>query len=118
MQMLLADMLIDTVDPSLQDRKVSLSSIGVGIAPYIFILGMNDCLVTSEFLADLPINAAFVGSQMRCFVDFSFKDRPQSCRSHFRDVIRADAALAFSPRLQRLSWPPEPYTPDFWLCRR
>jgi hypothetical protein len=95
MQMFLADVLIDTVDPSLQDRKVPFSSIGVGIASYIFVLGMNDCLVAGEFLADLPIDAALVCSEVRCFVDSSFKDRPQGRRGHFRDVIRANAALAF-----------------------
>jgi hypothetical protein len=94
-QMFLADMLINAVDAALEDREVPLGSIGVSIASDVFFLSVDDGLMASELLADLPVNAAFVGAKVRSLVDPSFKNWAQIRGVHFRDVVRADAPLAF-----------------------
>jgi len=67
LQMLLAHVMVDTIDPALEDREVALDRIGVGIATDVFADGVNDRLMTGEFLADLPIDAALVCPEMRVF---------------------------------------------------
>ena len=62
MQMLLADVLINTVDAALQDREVIFGSVAVGIPSDVFILRVNDGSMASKFLSNFPINAALVRS--------------------------------------------------------
>src|SRR5206468_12370616 len=94
----LAHVLIDAIDAALQDREVIFGGIGRGIAPHIFFLRMDDGAVTGELLPSLPVNAAFVGAQVRSVVYFGFKDGPQIRGVHFRNMSRADTTLALDKR--------------------
>jgi hypothetical protein len=94
MQVLLADVLIDAIDPALKDREEVFRGISVGIAADVFVLRVNDGLVAREFLARFPVNAALIGSQVRGFIDPFLKNWPQVRRIHFWDVMRPDAAFA------------------------
>jgi hypothetical protein len=95
MQVFLADMLIDAVDPAFEDREVSLGGIGGCIAAHVFLLRVVDSAVTGEPLASFPIHAALVSAQVRGNIDFGFKDRAQVRGSDLWDVVGADAAFAF-----------------------
>ena len=94
-QMFLAHVLINTVDAALEDREVPLRSIGVSIASDVFFLSVDHGVMAGELLADLPVNAAFIGPEMRGFVNPSFKDRAQVRGINFRDMMRTDATFAF-----------------------
>ena len=54
--------------------------------------------MAGEFFSGLPVHAAFIGAQVRGFVDASFQDRAQVRGIHFRHVLGADAAVALNQR--------------------
>src|ERR1700736_5765414 len=60
--------------------------------------------MTSEFLADLPINAALIGSEMRILGDRVDDDRLQCRGSHLRDVKAANLAATLNERHNGLLW--------------
>jgi hypothetical protein len=101
MQMFLADVLIDAIDPALEDREVSLGGVSVSITSDVFILRVNDGMMAGEFLASFPIDATFVSAKMRSFVDPSLENWSQVGGIHFRHMVRANAALAFDKRDNR-----------------
>src|SRR5215469_5521499 len=93
-KMFLANVLIDSINPALQDREIVLGGIGGSVAAHVFLLRMVHGAVTGELLASFPVHAAFIGSQVRGFVDFGFQDWPQVRCIDFRDRVRADSPLA------------------------
>jgi hypothetical protein len=93
-----ADVLIDAIDPALQDGEVIFGGIGGSIAANVFVLRVVHGPVTGESLSGFPVDTALVSAQMRSNVDFGFQDRPQVCRIDFRNVARADTSIAFNER--------------------
>ena len=67
--MLLADVLIDTDQPALEDGIEVLDHLGSGIATGPLIGGMVDRLVAGEFLADLAVDLGFVGAEVGVAAD-------------------------------------------------
>src|SRR5271166_4589106 len=65
---------------------------------------MIDGPVRSELLAGFPIDTAFVGAQMRGFVDASLKDWTQVRSIDFWHMPRADTALALDERDNGFLW--------------
>jgi len=65
LQVLLADVMIDSVDTALQDREIPFNGIGVRIAANIFFGGMVDGLVTGEALVGFQVDSALIGAQVR-----------------------------------------------------
>src|SRR5260370_35716282 len=88
--MFLAHMMIDAIDTALENREVSLDCICVSISANVFIDRMNDRSMADEFLADFPIDAALVGSEMGVLGDRIYDDRLQRYGSHFRYVETAN----------------------------
>src|SRR3954451_5055621 len=84
--MRLANMVIDAVDAALQDREISFDGVGMRVAANVFLDGMIDSLVAGEALADLGINGALVGAQIRLGRNFFFEDRLQIGGIGVRDM--------------------------------
>jgi len=59
--MLLADMVINTIDAALQDREVTLDGIGVNIASDVFAKAVIDHAMFHEVAPDALIGRALVG---------------------------------------------------------
>jgi hypothetical protein len=59
---------------------------------------MHDRAMAGEFLADCPIDAAFVSPEMRVFGDRINDDRLECRGSNLRDVVAADLAAALHKR--------------------
>ena len=102
MKMLFADVLINAIDTTLQDREEVFCGVGGCVAAHVLISRVIDSAVAGEPLANLPIHSAFVGPQVRGFVDTGFQDRPQVRGIHLRYVARTDTAIAFNQRYNRL----------------
>ena len=64
LQVMLADVLVDAIDPALQDRKVAFDGVRMGIAANVFICRMDDGPMAGELLPDFPIDAALVSAEM------------------------------------------------------
>ena len=62
---MLAHVLIHTINASLENREKTFNCVRVSIPADIFIRRMDDGAVTGELLADTPIDAALVGTEMR-----------------------------------------------------
>src|SRR6266851_3870595 len=91
MQVFLAHVLIDAVDPALEHRKEIFGRISRGVPAHVFFLRVNDGLVAGKLLPDLPVDAALVGAQMRGFVNAGLKDGPEIRSVYFWDMLRADS---------------------------
>jgi hypothetical protein len=65
LQMLLADVVIDTIDVALQDREIALDGIGVRVALHVFLCRVVHSLMAGEALTDFLIKPALVGAQIR-----------------------------------------------------
>jgi hypothetical protein len=63
--MVLANMLVNTVDSALQDRKVAFNGVRVRVAPDIFVRRMNNSPVAGKLLADILVNATFIRAKVR-----------------------------------------------------
>jgi hypothetical protein len=87
MQMLFANVLIDAVDTTLEDREVSLGIVSVSIASDVFILRMNDGPMAGKFLTGFPIDTAFVSAKMRSFIDPIPATLPDQLISHLAAMI-------------------------------
>jgi hypothetical protein len=72
---LLADVMIDTVNAALEDREITLNGVGVCVAPDVFLDRMVDGFVAGEALADLRIYRALIGAEVRFFGDCVNQDR-------------------------------------------
>src|SRR6266446_526150 len=59
---------------------------------------MVDGPVTGEPLTGFPVDPALVSAQVRRNIDFGFKNGPQVCCIHFRDVSRAHPTFALNER--------------------
>lgn len=101
-QMFLADVLIDAVDAAFQDGEETFRGIGMGVAANVFISRVVDGAVAGEPLPNFPVDAAFVGAQMRRLVDPGLKDWPQvaaltsgTCRERTRPCRSTSATTAF-----------------------
>src|SRR5271165_5716489 len=92
--MFLAHVMIDTIDATLEDREITLDGVRMCIPAHVFVDRMNDRTMAGELLADLPIDAAFVGSEMGVLGDRVDNDRLQRCGSDFRNVVAADFPAA------------------------
>jgi hypothetical protein len=58
LQVLLANVVVHTIDAALEDRKVALDRVGVGIAAHVFADRMVYGAMAREALADLVIDRA------------------------------------------------------------
>lgn len=95
--MLLADMVIHPVDPALDYRKETLNRICMSVASDIFVGRMVNCLVAGKPFADLPVDAALIGAEMRvCREHFGDNRLDRICRNvRSAKMERAHRALAF-----------------------
>src|SRR4051812_47499215 len=98
LQMLGADVVIDAIYAALEDREVALNSVGVRVAPDVFLGGVVHGLMACEALADFCINAALVSTQMRLGRNLLFEDRLQIGRVDVRHMKGCDAAVALDQR--------------------
>src|SRR5438128_2511884 len=57
--------MIGADDAAFQDRKVTLSGVCVGIAANVFLGAVVNRAMAGKLLADSPIDARFIGAQMR-----------------------------------------------------
>jgi hypothetical protein len=60
----LTHVLIHTIDAALEDRKIALDGIGMRVTSDVFVCRMDDSAMAGEFLADLPIDAAFIRAEV------------------------------------------------------
>jgi len=91
MQMLFANVLIDAVDTTLEDREVSLGIVSVSIASDVFILRMNNSPMAGKFLTGFPIDNRF----RQCEDDEALsipasRIGPEVRGIHFPHMVRAD----------------------------
>lgn len=92
------DVLINAVDAALEDRKVALDGVGVGVAPDVFLGAVVDGLVRSEVPADAGIDRRLVAHEAAVHVGVAPEDGPQQLGSDVRDVEAADLAAALYQR--------------------
>lgn len=87
--------MIDAVNSTLQDRKITFDGIGINVAANIFLDRMVDSFMASKALADLRIEFALIGAQIRLGRNLLFDDRLEVGGIDVRDVERCDATTAF-----------------------
>src|SRR5262249_49596600 len=94
LQMLLADVMVDPGDATLQNREVVLDCVCVPeAATDIFLDRVIDCTMPSEIPPDRSVGGRFVGHQIRPLVDVGAKNRAQRLGVNCRDVKRANCAV-------------------------
>lgn len=99
LQVLFGNVLVDTINTTLEDAEVSLDGVGVDIAANVFLGAVVDAAVTAfEVPADSGVDARFVSHKARVTVCMHAKDRAQSVGSDVRDVETADLS---APLYQR-----------------
>ena len=68
------------------------------VSSYVFFCGMVDSAVGCKLFANTPIDAAFVGSEMRLARRNANDQRADSLSRDIRDVERASLAVTFHKR--------------------
>ena len=69
LEVLLRHLMIDTVDPTLQDRPHAFNPVGVDIAVHIFLCTVFDCVMVVEQSVKSGIAAVVVGMKDRSRLD-------------------------------------------------
>lgn len=78
LQVLRADMVVDTIDAALEDRKVTFNRVGVCVAAHVFARAMVHNIVAGKHRRDKAVLAFAVRHQARfCGVQLRGKDRAQ-----------------------------------------
>ncbi len=98
MQMRLANAVIDTRDPALENRIVVFDRVRVRPTAElgVFVRRMIDGVVAGEFRADCGIDRAFIGHERALFVRMLVEDFLDLLAGDVGDVERTGAAIAFN----------------------
>lgn len=91
-QMLLADMVIDAIDPALEDREIVLDGVGVRVASHVFLDTVVDALVARELIAHQAVLPGIVGHEPGAAIYLRHQDRAQRLGVHLGHVMRAHEA--------------------------
>jgi len=84
--MLCADMMVNAIDAALENRKVTLDGVRVRVTANIFLSRMVHGLMAGEAFANLQIDAALIGAQMRFGRNLFLEDRLQIGRIDIRNM--------------------------------
>jgi len=95
---MLAHVLIHAINAALQDREVTLNRVRVRVATHIFIERVNNCLMANEFLANFPVDAALICSEMRVLSNSIDNHRLQRRSGHVGNMVRSDSTAALYER--------------------
>jgi hypothetical protein len=57
-------MMVDAINPALEDREITFNRVGMGIAPGVLTGGVLDRAMTGERLSYFPVDPAFVCAEM------------------------------------------------------
>ena len=106
--MFLADMMIDAIDATLEDRKVTFDRICMNIAANIFVDTVVDHAMFSKPRPSFLSVAPFVGHDESCLVHLRRQDRVQSRGGHGGNVVRAHAAALYEGEYRFLARPDGP----------
>jgi hypothetical protein len=102
-EMRLGHVLVNAVNPALEDREVALGSIGVGVIPHIFLGGVVDGLVAAfERPADRGVDTGVIGHEPAIGMGVTGDNRIEVVRGHVGDVETADPAATLYQGYDRL----------------
>src|SRR5580692_4317063 len=89
--MRLANMLINPVNPPLEDRKEPFDSVRVYIVAHVlFRAVVHAAMATPEVPTDAGVGRGFIGHEPAVLVRVHADDRPQNVRGDVWDVEAAD----------------------------
>jgi hypothetical protein len=91
-------MLIDALNPALQDRKVAFDGVGVDLAANVLFRAVDNGSVRSEVPADAGIDGRLVGHEAAVHMGVPCEDGPQELCGDIWDVKAADLAAALDKR--------------------
>src|ERR1700680_4393873 len=93
-QMFFADVVVHADNPAFKDREITFYGVGVRIAANVFLRRVIDGLMAGEAISGLPVDAAFIGPQVRLRRNLFSQNGLQIGRSDVRDMKGRDAAFA------------------------
>lgn len=115
MQMGLANMLIHTINPPLQDREIPLNGVGIGVAPHVLLGGMVDGLMGSEPSAWPGVDVGLIRVELAVWMGMPRDDRGEGVGSDVRDVEATDLPFALDQGENGLLRRDRPIRPVFGL---
>lgn len=100
--MLLAEMVVCSINAALENREVSFNGVDMNVATDVFAGAMVDVTMLGKFASYLHVGATFVRHDVGCAMDLSLDNRAKVGGINLRDMVRPDAAFALNQRKDNL----------------